>query len=412
LTIVSAAASALHYAHEHRGPDRRPLNIVHRDVSPANIIVGYAGQVKVVDFGIAKATMSASDTQSGTLKGKISYMAPEQCMNHPVDRRSDVFALGIVLWELTTVRRLFRGSSDFLTMTAIAQGDIPRPSKHRPDIPPDLEAIIMKALARDPAQRYQTADELRIALDELATRAALHTSLTAVATYLENEFGRKPEPWLDEVSPWVVPDVDFDGPDDPAAPPGGSVAPPPAVRAPTASTGSGTPMAWTPTPTPTKALPTGRRRLGVVVAISLPLIAAGVVAIRQISGSERVSSSPGAPPAAAKPPEPRAANPPDPAAAKSRDTETLPIDPVADPAATDSLAGSAGGAATETASNGSDADSGTGSADTAGSAKGSAANVAATTKHKRVPRKPARPSDPTTAPEWNPDKLFLKKKTK
>jgi hypothetical protein len=171
-------------------------------------------------------------------------------------------------------------------------------------------------------------------------------------------------------------------------------------------------MAWTPTPTPTKALPTGRRRLGVVVAISLPLIAAGVVAIRQISGSERVSSSPGAPPAAAKPPEPRAANPPDPAAAKSRDTETLPIDPVADPAATDSLAGSAGGAATETASNGSDADSGTGSADTAGSAKGSAANVAATTKHKRVPRKPARPSDPTTAPEWNPDKLFLKKKTK
>src|SRR6185503_3028993 len=124
----------------------------HRDVSPANIILGYDGTVKVVDFGIAKAAFRSTETHSGTLKGKISYMAPEQCMGQAVDRRSDVFALGVVLYELLTARRLFKGSSDFLTMSQIVAGNIPNPTDHRPDLPAALSAIVMKALALDPAE--------------------------------------------------------------------------------------------------------------------------------------------------------------------------------------------------------------------------------------------------------------------
>ncbi|HEY4182992.1 MAG TPA: serine/threonine-protein kinase, partial [Kofleriaceae bacterium] len=173
ITIVSAAAAALHYAHELRGPDRKPIGLVHRDVSPANILIGYDGTVKVVDFGIAKAVLRSTETLSGMLKGKVAYMAPEQCSGKPVDRRSDVFALGVVLYELITVRRLFKGDNDFLTMTAIVQGNIPKPSKLRPDLPDKLEAIVLKALAQDADQRFQTANEMRMALEQFADDANL-----------------------------------------------------------------------------------------------------------------------------------------------------------------------------------------------------------------------------------------------
>jgi serine/threonine protein kinase len=212
ITIVSSVAAALHYAHEMRGSDRKPLGLVHRDVSPSNILIAYDGNVKVVDFGIAKAAHRESETKSGTLKGKIAYMAPEQCLGEPVDRRSDVFALGIVLYELFTVRRLFKASSDFLMMSTIVAGNVPRPSLHRADIPPELETIIMKALAREPQDRYQTADEMRVALDRLATKLNLRSSTTALADYMAAQFGRRLEPWLDdegELEQSV--DVDFDG---------------------------------------------------------------------------------------------------------------------------------------------------------------------------------------------------------
>jgi eukaryotic-like serine/threonine-protein kinase len=212
ITIVSCAAAALHYAHEHRGPDRKPLGIVHRDVSPANILVAYDGNVKVVDFGIAKATHHAEDTQVGMMKGKVAYMSPEQCMGVPVDRRSDIFCLGILLYELVTVRRLFKGDNDYLTMRSITDGVIPKPSEHRPDLAPELEAIIMKALARDPAQRYQTADEMRTALEEYAGRAGLRMSTTALADYMRAEFVEPPMPWLVEDDDCEMElSYDFDG---------------------------------------------------------------------------------------------------------------------------------------------------------------------------------------------------------
>jgi serine/threonine protein kinase len=213
VTIVTTAALALHHAHEQRGTDRKPLGLVHRDVSPANIIVGYDGNVKVVDFGIAKAAINKSQesTKAGSLKGKVSYMAPEQCAGLSVDRRSDVYSLGIVLFELSTVRRLFKGNNDFLTMSAIVQGNIPKPSSYRPDIPPELEGIILKALSIDPEDRYQSADEMRDALEAFAATKGLRTSTGALAGYMKQLFGQRPEPWLDDAPSELETPVDFDG---------------------------------------------------------------------------------------------------------------------------------------------------------------------------------------------------------
>ena len=213
VTIVTTVALALHHAHEQRGADRKPLGLVHRDVSPANIIVGYDGNVKVVDFGIAKAALRTTQesTKAGALKGKVSYMSPEQCAGGTVDRRSDVYSLGIVLFELATVRRLFKGNNDFLTMSAIVQGNVPKPSSYRADIPPELEAIILKALALDPANRYQTADDMREALEQFAAAKGLRTSTGSLASYMKQLFGLRPEPWLVDDGPELDLTVDFDG---------------------------------------------------------------------------------------------------------------------------------------------------------------------------------------------------------
>ncbi|HEY5946668.1 MAG TPA: serine/threonine-protein kinase, partial [Kofleriaceae bacterium] len=198
VTIIMGAAAGLHHAHEQRGIDGSPLHIVHRDVSPANILVGYDGSVKVADFGIALAAHRAEQTQSGVLKGKVAYMSPEQCNCDPVDRRSDVFSLGIVLYELATVRPCFAGDNDFMTMSAIVGGKLDKPSSHRPDLPPALEAIILKALARKASDRYQTADELRIALEQFAASTGLRTSTSALADYMKHQFGAKVLPWQEE----------------------------------------------------------------------------------------------------------------------------------------------------------------------------------------------------------------------
>ena len=198
VAIISAAAAGLHYAHDRRSSDKKKLEIVHRDVSPSNIIIGYDGSVKLVDFGIAKASMRSSDTRTGTLKGKTSYMSPEQCKGEPnIDRRSDVYSLGVVLYELATTTRLFKGESDYLVMDAIVNGKVPLPRVRRPDLPNELSSIIMRALAVDPNRRFQTADEMRQALDQFAFGANMAASTSALATYMKRLFGEKPEPWLD-----------------------------------------------------------------------------------------------------------------------------------------------------------------------------------------------------------------------
>jgi eukaryotic-like serine/threonine-protein kinase len=195
--IVSGAAAGLHHAHERRGKNGAPLNIVHRDVSPANVMVGYDGSVKVLDFGIAKAEERATKTVGGTIKGKYGYMSPEQCKGKPIDRRSDIFALGICLYELTTLRRAFKGNDDFETMKRIVSGDIMLPSVVVPGYPRELEAIVLTAIANDANSRFQTAQEMIEALDAFAVRAKLTGSNTAMGRFMVQLFGSKREPWVE-----------------------------------------------------------------------------------------------------------------------------------------------------------------------------------------------------------------------
>ena len=168
--VVARAAEGLHYAHTRTDSAGTPLKIVHRDVSPQNVLVSFSGEVKVIDFGIAHALGRVTQTRTGTRKGKTGYMAPEQARAGTIDSRVDVFALGILLWELSCGRRLFVRPDDFRTMNALLVDPIPLPSSVAA-VPPHLEEITMRALARDPNDRYQSADELRAALDAFAASA-------------------------------------------------------------------------------------------------------------------------------------------------------------------------------------------------------------------------------------------------
>ncbi|MBC8133109.1 MAG: serine/threonine protein kinase, partial [Deltaproteobacteria bacterium] len=165
--LVAQAANGVGYAHNLVDAGGRPLNVVHRDVSPQNILVSYEGAVKVIDFGVARALGRVSETRPGGLKGKIQYMAPEQAASGRVDRRSDVFALGVVLWEAICGRRPFSRETDLETLRAITQEPIPPPSKFV-RISARLEGIVMRALQKSPGDRFQTAQEMALALERYA----------------------------------------------------------------------------------------------------------------------------------------------------------------------------------------------------------------------------------------------------
>ncbi len=159
--IMADVAAGVHAAHELRDASGAPRGVVHRDISPHNILIGTNGSIKLVDFGVAKALGRVSEsTRAGQLKGKFGYMSPEQALGKPVDRRSDLFSIGIVLFELTTSRRLFRGESDLETLKLVTSGQVPRPSLIDASYPPELERIVLRALERDPKLRYQSAAEL------------------------------------------------------------------------------------------------------------------------------------------------------------------------------------------------------------------------------------------------------------
>lgn len=165
--IIEQSASALHYAHVFKDKiTGEPLNIVHRDISPQNILISYEGNVKVIDFGIAKATTNGEATRAGVIKGKPSYLSPEQITGEELDGRCDVFALGIVLWELLTGRKLFAGENDLAVLKLIesCQTHVKPPSTLNPKVPKDLDYIVLKALAKQREKRYQTAEELQRAL--------------------------------------------------------------------------------------------------------------------------------------------------------------------------------------------------------------------------------------------------------
>ncbi len=170
--LASMLCDGLGYAHHACDPHRRPLNIVHRDVNPHNVLISYNGDLKIIDFGIAKSEMTAVQTATGTIKGKFVYMSPEQSAADPLDMRSDIFSLGIVIYELACLENPFVRQNVVLSLEAIQRHDVPPPSARRPDAAP-LDAIVQRALAKRPEDRFQSAYELRDALRELLRDGAI-----------------------------------------------------------------------------------------------------------------------------------------------------------------------------------------------------------------------------------------------
>lgn len=158
--IASEVCKGLHYAHTKTDIHGNPYGIVHRDISPSNVLVSYEGEIKIADFGIAKAESNVYQTRDGMLKGKFEYMSPEQAQGREIDHRSDLFSLGIILWELCVGKRLFKGESEIATLKKIRDAAIPTPYSMRPDVPPELDRIVMKALEKETDTRYANAQEM------------------------------------------------------------------------------------------------------------------------------------------------------------------------------------------------------------------------------------------------------------
>lgn len=176
LQVVHDVLAGLDYAHELADFNGAQLKIVHRDISPHNVFVTYTGDVKVVDFGIAKAADSSTQTRVGTLKGKLTYMPPEQAMGEPVDRRADLFAVGVLLWESAAGRRLWQGMNDGAIMRALMTGDIPTLASVNPDLPPRLDDICRRALAPKRDARYATAGDFQHDVERLMSDLGVHSS--------------------------------------------------------------------------------------------------------------------------------------------------------------------------------------------------------------------------------------------
>ena len=186
--ICADAAEGLHAAHELRGKNGQLLGLVHRDVTPHNLFITYDGYTKVVDFGIAKVADRLSSTRAGTLKGKLAYMSPEQVRGAEVDRTTDIFALGVVLWEITTNQRLFRMDTDLDTLEKVQACIVPPPSTMVPGYPLELEACLMKALSKRKQDRYQTAREFSRALQSYLVRSGAFVGAEEVAGFVRHVF--------------------------------------------------------------------------------------------------------------------------------------------------------------------------------------------------------------------------------
>lgn len=188
LRVLADVLSGLHYSHELNDLKHVPLNVVHRDVSPHNVMISYEGVVKVLDFGIAKLAGSTVETEAGVIKGKLRYMPPEQIAGEDVDRRADVFAVGVMLWEALSGSKLWKGLSDAAIMNRVLSGDIPEPHNATDPISPELLAICKRALAPEREDRYQTALELELALEDFLAKRSHYASARELGKFMADRF--------------------------------------------------------------------------------------------------------------------------------------------------------------------------------------------------------------------------------
>lgn len=196
LAIVAGAASALHYAHELTDETGKPLGIVHRDVSPENVMVRFDGGVKLIDFGIARLAAQTTATAAGVLKGKVAYMSPEQIRQDPIDRRSDVFQLGVVLYELVTGVRPFEGDTIPAVMNKVLSDEVVDPREHADGCPAAVAELILRALSFEPEDRHATAGELRVDVERVAAELELSLHDDVLASQMTEVFGSVVPPSL------------------------------------------------------------------------------------------------------------------------------------------------------------------------------------------------------------------------
>jgi len=194
LKIASSVCEGLYYAHKKTDLAGNALELVHRDITPENILVSFDGTVKILDFGIAKAANQLEQTRAGEIKGKLSYMSPEQVSGLPLDARSDLFSLGVVLYEWLTGYRLFKGESEVAVLKTISEGRIHAPSYFRPEIPDEVERIVMRALEKDRDRRYQTAWELQHDLDRFLAQSEFTPSNLHLSNFMRQLFFDELEP--------------------------------------------------------------------------------------------------------------------------------------------------------------------------------------------------------------------------
>lgn len=207
VSVGLAISRALAYAHTARGPEGEPLHLVHRDVTPGNILITRSGHVKLADFGVVKVNNASHQTEVGMIKGKFAYMSPEQITAEPLDGRSDIFSLGVVLWELATRTRLFKRGDPAAELFAVAQADVQRPTLVDPTIPNDFERIVMRCLAKAKDDRYASASELCADLVEYrdnwelrSEEDELRDAMTSVFSDVEEDPVLKPHTGIESTS--------------------------------------------------------------------------------------------------------------------------------------------------------------------------------------------------------------------